>query len=56
MNWLKSYENKNLMYGFIWSQYKSKVIVEDMQKKDIFLKELHLEDEDDHDFETPTFF
>lgn len=46
----------NLMYGFIWSQYKADQIINEMHKKDIYLKELHIKDENDHGFETPTYF
>ena len=56
MNWLKKNDAGNLMYGFIWSKYKTNQILTEMHNKGIFLKEVHLEDEVDHDFETPTYF
>ena len=56
MNCLKSVDNGNIMYSFVWSMTKPFEIEEELGKKGIFLRELQFEEVKIHEFETPTYF
>lgn len=56
MNCLKTIENGSVMYGFIWSKYRSRGILAELQSKGLYLAEVQFHDVMDHAFETPTYF
>lgn len=55
MNCLKSIENGNIKYGFVWSRTPAQGIITELHNKGHYLPELHFHDVLDHDFETPTY-
>jgi V-type H+-transporting ATPase subunit a len=55
MNCLKSVDNGNIKYGFVWSKIKAHDIMKELENKDHNLPELQFQDVTSHEFETPTF-
>jgi V-type H+-transporting ATPase subunit a len=56
MNCLRSVDNGNIKYGFVWSRVKSHDITRELDNKGHVLPELQFQDVASHDFETPTYF
>ncbi|CAI2384297.1 unnamed protein product [Moneuplotes crassus] len=56
MNCLRSVDNGNVQYGFVWSTEKAEVIEDELSRKGALLQELQFENIHNHEFETPTLF
>jgi len=56
MNCLKSVDNGNIQYGFVWSKLEANELTKELHNKGQYLPELQFQDVVDHDFERPTYF